>query len=615
MKLQIPIGGFFCRQGGEDKQPDIESRLLASGAQISTPAQGVVLAAWPELDGQGIWSGPDGAVAYDLSLSNTNELAGLLDKSRDENADPGRLLMDLYLRFGQEFMDRLRGEFSFCLWDGRGQRLLVATDFYGIRPVVYFRNGGESVAASRIGQVMLAGSDRDINPEAVYHYLFFQAICTPLTIYKQISKLGPGRALSIEPDRFREFEYYDLQYPTLDKGEDYWRRVIPQALEKAVSRYVPRDEPRSTGCFLSGGTDSSTIAGYYTRLSGQPARTFSIGFDDPKYNELNFARTAAGHFKTEPHEYLINPDDVLSLLQYLPRIYHEPFGNASVIAVYFCARMAGEQGVRTMLGGDGGDEIFGGNERYVTNLVFERYFRLPALVRKALLEPALKVLPGKEAVHKARRYVRRANMPNPQRFYSYNLLAETDNRTVFQPEFLEELDTNCFLRLARENYDRPDPALDTDRLLYLDMKFTITDNDLRKVTQMVEAAGLRARFPLLDRDLVDFAGTIPPWLKVRPGRNRYMFKQAMRGFLPDEIIEKSKHGMGLPVASWLKHEPRLSELINDTVFSSEAGIRQYIRPDYLDRIRADFKGDQTSFYGDNLWVFLVLENWLRYCKK
>ena len=165
--------------------------------------------------------------------------------------------------------------------------------------------------------------------------------------------------------------------------------------------------------------------------------------------------------------------------------------------------------------------------------------------------------------------------------------------------------------IAKKHYEDADPADDTDRLLYLDMKFTITDNDIRKVTQMVEAAGLRVRYPLLDRDLVDFTATIPPELKVKWGKNRYIFKQAMKGFLPDEIINKSKHGMGLPVTPWFKKDPKMNELLYDTVFTEKTKILQYMKPKFINQIKTSFENDNTSYYGDNLWVFIILEQWLQ----
>ncbi|MBE9546856.1 MAG: hypothetical protein IMF10_05080 [Proteobacteria bacterium] len=228
------------------------------------------------------------------------------------------------------------------------------------------------------------------------------------------------------------------------------------------------------------------------------------------------------------------------------------------------------------------------------------------------MEPLLAKLPAVGPLYKASRYIRRANMHNPERIFSYNLLTETKPAEIFQPEYLAQVDTNCFINLAKSHYDHAAPAHDTDRLLYIDMKFTITDNDLRKVTQMVEAAGVRVRYPLLDRDLVDFTTTIPPTLKVKPGKNRYIFKQAMEGFLPHEIIKKTKHGMGLPIAPWFKKDSGLSELLNDTLFSGVPLITEYVRREFLNNMYNAFIRDCTTpYYGDNLWVYLMLELWLR----
>ena len=443
-----------------------------------------------------------------------------------EQCDSGRLLWELYQKFDVDFLDKLRGAFGFSIWDNNRNRLIVATDFYGIKPVVYSNRNGALCAASRIRQLLLCGDvSTALNPEAIYHYLFFDAVCSPVSIYREVRKLEPGKALCFEKGNLKEFTYYDIDYhPNTSPDESYWIKEIPRQIEQAVNCYIPLSLPDQTGCFLSGGTDSSSVAGYYTQLSGTRAKTFSIGFDDPKYNELDFAHIAANHFGTEQFDYFVTPRDVLNLIDALPDIYDEPFGNASVVAAYYCAQMARQAGVEVLLGGDGGDEIFGGNERYVTNLVFAKYSTIPKALRQTLLEPLVFVLPSIGPFYKAKRYIRRASLPNPERFFSYNILAETDSRQIFADDFLGQLDTDCFMRLAKSHYDTPPSAHDTDRLLYIDMKFTITDNDLRKVTQMVEAAGVQVRYPLLHRDLVDFTGTIPPSLESQVGQKPLHFQ-------------------------------------------------------------------------------------------
>nr|NJM03667.1 hypothetical protein [Desulfobacula sp.] len=577
------------------------------------PEDNIILAALNEFEGQGLWQCRDGVIAYDTDLTNLSALKQSLDIRKDSD-DIGNVLWLLYKKQGIEFIDQLRGPFGFALWDNEKKSLIVATDPFGIRPVIYCKRNDVYMAASRIRMLCLDDSlSKEISPDAIYHYLFYQAICSPLTIYKDVQKLEPGKGHSITGPTFKEFTHYDIRYhPDGSKTEEHWKKDIFDNVMQAVNVFLPLSPHDKTGCFLSGGTDSSTIAGMVTRLAGKPAKTFSIGFDDPKYNEMEFADHAVNAFGLNQSQYYVTPSDTLNLINSLADIYDEPFGNASVVPAYYCALMAREKGIDFMIGGDGGDEIFGGNERYVTNLIFERYFQIPFALRRYILEPTLKYLPSKGIFHKASRYIRRANIPNPDRFYSYNLLAEADNAEILTPEFMNHVNTCCFMDIARKHYQKAAPAHDTDRLLYMDMKFTITDNDLRKVTQMVEAAGGRVRYPYLDRDLVDFTATIPPDLKVKYGKNRYIFKQAMKGFLPDAIINKSKHGMGLPISNWFRTEKILSEFLMDHLFSGAPKIHDYIRPEFMDTILKAFKEDDTTaYYGDTLWVYLILELWLR----
>ncbi len=568
------------------------------------------MAAWPEFKTQGMWSENNICVAYDLNLTNESFLRTLLSENSIDTGNPGKLIWRLFKKYGLDFIDKLRGAYAFAVWTGSD--LIVVTDCFGIRPVVYTKSERHFIVASRIRHLLLDETvSRQIDPEAIYHYLFFQAVCSPVSIYKSVNKLEPGKGLKFSGNCLTSFVHYDIKYrPVKNRSESYWTQTIPNEVEKAVQASVLERSHDNIGCFLSGGTDSSSVAGYYSKFSKNPVKTFSIGFAEPKFNELDFARIAVARFGTEQHEYCVTPKDVIELMDLLPQIYDEPFGNASVFPAYYCARLARENGINILLGGDGGDEIFGGNERYVTNLIFEKYFSLPRFIRSAILEPALSSLPSIGLIYKAKQYVRRANMKNPQRFYSYNLLAENDPNLIFRKSFLEMIDFNCFMKLAEKLYSSDSHAHDTDRLLYIDMKFTITDNDLRKVTQMVEAAGIQVQYPLLDKDLVDFTTTIPPCLKVKWGKNRYIFKKAMQGFLPDKIINKSKHGMGLPISLWFKTNKQLSEVLYDKLFSANCRIRDYISDNFLSEIKKAFETNQTSYYGDNLWVFLILEDWL-----
>lgn len=614
MKPRIPQGGFVVAAGLASDAENVAQQLVKAGARTHIAReQGIVLGVWSEYEGQGLWIQSDHGAAFDLDLTNTGELKKSVGLSKTEKIDDGHLLWLLYKQFGLAFIDKLRGAFGFALWDGKNQEVTVVTDSFGIRPVVYLKNSKAFAAASRIRHILqFPFARKEIDPEAIYHYLFFHAICSPLTIYRDVRKLEPGKGLQLKGDSLTTFVHYDIRYETVnDKGMDYWKKTIPAELENAVKQYVPISSYEKTGCFLSGGTDSSSLAGYYTRLTGKPAQTFSIAFDHEAYNEIEYARIAARHFGFKSHEYWVTPEDVRSFLEIYPGLYDEPFGNSSAVPVYYCAKKAKEEGIDVLLGGDGGDEIFGGNQRYSTNLVFERYLAIPEFLRNYLLEPILQVLPDNGLFFKGRRYIRRAKIPNPERFFSYNLLADNQRNGILQSDFLSMLDPECFMNLMREHFRCVGRAHVTDALLYLDMKITITDNDVRKVNQMSEACGLRVRFPFLHRELVDFAARIPPSLKAKPGKTRVIFKQALNGFLPQEIIKKQKHGMGIPVGIWIKSNPELAHIVQESLLNQKSLIREYIQPSFLEQIWEKLKSEPTPYYGDNLWVFLILELWLR----
>ena len=297
------------------------------------------------------------------------------------------------------------------------------------------------------------------------------------------------------------------------------------------------------GAFLSGGTDSSTVSGFLAEVTGAPARTYSIGFDAAGYDEMAYARIAARHFHTDHHEYYVTPADVVEAIPIVAAAYGQPFGNASAIPTYFCAKLARADGVARMLGGDGGDELFGGNTRYAKQYQLSLYDRLPHAIRARGLEPLLLGVRGIEHVpllRKARSYVAQAKLPMPERYESYNLLEHLGPANVLDGEFLASIDRTRPLALMREVYESAGAESLINRMLALDLKFTLADNDLPKVTRMCDAAGVDVAFPMLHESVVDFASALPPDFKLRRTKLRYFFKEALRGFLPEEISDQGK---------------------------------------------------------------------------
>jgi len=363
---------------------------------------------------------------------------------------------------------------------------------------------------------------------------------------------------------------------------------------------------------LSGGTDSSSVVGLVAQATAQAPRTFSIGFDDPRYNEIHYARIAARHFSADHHEYFVKPDDVAPLALKAAQAYDEPFGNSSIVPTYHCARLAAQHGITHLLAGDGGDELFGGNARYAADRVFQRYGRAPRWMREWFVEPALSRAAqwtNLRLFKLAASYVRRSNLALPDRYFSYSLICSTPRAELFANDFLAAVCDDDSLEVARTHFYGAAAQSNLNRWLYLDLKITIADNDLRKVMTMSRLAGVTPRFPLLNPTLAEFTGRIPPDLKVRGTRLRHLFKKAMANLLPADVITKAKHGFGLPYGVWLADSRPLREFTFDVLGTARCRQRGYFRPDLLDWIWSRYERVHRSYYGELLWLFLMLELW------
>jgi asparagine synthase (glutamine-hydrolysing) len=567
---------------------------------------------WVSLGGNEMFENETLAAVSDSDIYNVKELSQLLDKRPQNDA---HLMGLLYSRFGEPAFKTIDGRFSVCIVDKQRRKLIVATDRFGIKPVVYLCDEKHFVFGPGIRTIQsLFREQRDeIDYEALVDYINLSAIPTPRTIYRHIRKLPPGHLLVVSEGKVAPElrAYYDISYTENSAGEDYFRKSLPESIERSVKAVVDYevDKGRRIGAFLSGGTDSSTVTGMIKKLTGS-VKTFSIGFDEPGYNELDYARITARHFGAEHHEYMVTPDDVLTSLDSVLDAFDEPFGNASAVPTYYCALLAKEHGIDTLLAGDGGDEIFGGNERYAAGKIFRSYHRLPASLRKRIIEPLVSaapaVLPGSV---KGKKYIRRANIPQPDRFFSYNPVSALGKEAIFSPEFLGSVNGYDPVAWARVLYDAAQAEDELNKLLYIDMKFTITDNDLRKVTAASEKAGLKVAYPLLDHRLVDLAATMPASLKVKGKVLRYMFKKALSDFLPREIIAKKKHGFGLPIGVWIRTKKNVAGFVQDALRGPGCTIRPYFRGGFIDELFGLHRETGSAFYGDIIWNLLVFELW------
>lgn len=515
-----------------------------------------------------------------------------------------------YADHGSDFMAFFDGPGSAILVDSDNRRVFAVCDRLGVRPLALMPGAG-TLAFSSDARVFKAMPEfrEELDPQAIFNYFYFHAIPSPRTVYQGVEKLRPGEGAVLDASGFRRFFYWTPEYAER-RGIAF--EALAQEFKDTLKGAVQRaDDGAPIGAFLSGGTDSSTISGLLRQHRGTAIDTFSIGFQADGFDETEYARLAARHFATTPHEYYLQPQDVVTAIPTIAAGYDEPFGNASVIPTYFCAKVAAEQGVRTLLAGDGGDEIFAGNARYAKQQIFEAYHWIPAALREHVIEPGVMHFPAGEKllpVRKLRSYIQQANMPLPDRLETYNFLNRIPLAEIFQPDFLSRVNPEEPIEHLRGVYRTGVGTSALNRMMQVDLKLILADNDLRKVNKACEMAGVRVNYPMLDQAVVDFSLGVPSDLKLKGLRLRYFFKQALKDFLPQEILTKSKHGFGLPFGLWMAtHEP-LRELANASL--DRFAARGYLQPSYLSALREKRSSEHATYYGVMIWVVMMLEQWL-----
>ena len=498
------------------------------------------------------------------------------------------------------------GDFAVALQEPSG-RSFLAVDRFAIRTLCYRVTDGQLRFAGRADE--LADGAAGVDPQAIFDYLYFHVIPSPRTIFKGVYRLPPGHyalfengQLSVAPYWLPRFE--EPKEASFDALKDEFR----QLLRKAVATQLDGSKP---ACFLSGGTDSSTVAGMAALASDRMVATYSIGFDAQGYDEMEFARIAAKHFKTEHHEYYVTPADLVRSIPAMAAHFDQPFGNSSALPAYYCAKMAREDGVRKLLAGDGGDELFGGNSRYAKQRQFGWYGRVPGVLQKGVMEPLLatRAAAAFPLTRKAGSYVEQARVPMPDRLQMYNLIMRLGISEVLTAQFLKQVDTAAPLRHQREVWKTSGECSHLNQELAFDWRFTLAESDLPKVSGATGFAGVDVGFPMLDDTLLDFSLKLPSEYKLKGLQLRWFFKEALRGFLPDQIIAKKKQGFGLPFGVWANTNPALKALASNALHDLAA--RGVVRPDFIKSLLSQRLPEHPGYYGEMVWILQMLEQWLK----
>lgn len=535
-----------------------------------------------------------------------------VQQNETENAQNlARLFLDQWLSNKEQALANIAGEFTVCVAQDNENQLMLALDRLGTRSLAYQAKGDGLIFSSSLDALIRhPRATVEIKAQSIFNYVYFHMIPSPDTIYQEQYRLLPGECLNFYGRELKKQRYWQPEFnESSSRSFDELKSELRQLLHSSVRDAIGNE---SVGAFLSGGTDSSTIAGIIGEVTGKPAHTYSIGFAAEGYDEMEYARIAARHFSTHHHEYYVTPDDVVSVVPQIAAICDQPFGNASAIPAFYCARMAKADGIGRILGGDGGDELFGGNERYARQYVFSLYEQIPSFLRKKVLEPWASSISGKTQqplLRKMYRYIEQAAIPMPARMETYNLLSQHGAAAVFTAEFLETVDTAYPEFLLDQTYRQTQAKSLTNRMLEYDWKFTLADNDLPKVVKACGLAQIEVAFPLISDEMVAFSLQLRPENKVKKTKLRYFFKEALRDFLPNEIIIKQKHGFGLPFGVWLQEHAQLKSLATDSL--NDLRSRGIIRTDYIDTLLSQHLKEHAGYHGTMIWILMMLECWYK----
>jgi asparagine synthase (glutamine-hydrolysing) len=540
-------------------------------------------------------------------LRNELEAAGHVLRSQGDTEVIAHLAEDAD---AAQLADRLDGMFAFAVWDARRERLMLGRDRLGKKPLYYWAGDGLFVFASEIKGILAhPAAPRELDPQALPAYLTFGYVPTPRTFFAGVKSLPPGHVLTVEPGREPLVERY---WQPKVSGVDGVARIdmsledaaaqVREHLSDAVRRRLVADVP--LGAFLSGGLDSSAVVATAARLTDGPVATFTIGFDDTEgFDERPYARLMAERYRTDHHELVVRPDAV-DLIERLVWHHDQPFGDSSAIPTFLLNEFT-RQHVTVALTGDGGDELFGGYERFLAALAMRHYGRLPGVLRRgaraAMLSLPSGALGGR--MGSAQRFVRptAVDLPDPYVEWLSFLTAETRDAALPASDGWAVED-------FRRTWERSAGAHPLDRLLDLNLRTYLLDDLLVKADRMSMAHGLEVRSPFLDTRLVEFALRLPPSLKVRRLTLKRVVKTALRGLVPSEILERPKKGFGVPLDRWFRQD--LRSYVDATLGAPDARVRRHLAPAVVDGLIAEH-GTGAADHGHALWMLLTLEVFLR----
>jgi len=557
-----------------------------------------------------IWIVFNGEVYNFQEIRKELEAKGHLFRSKSDT----EVVVHAYEEWDVECLKYFRGMFALAIWDMKRKRLFLARDRLGKKPLVYWIGKDRFIFASEIKAILQArGVERKVDLVGLHHYLTFQYVPSPLTIFEGIKKLPPAHYLlydlsgKVKIEKYWNLEFVPIQKSSADLNE--WCDRIRSGLEESVKLRLISDVP--LGAFLSGGVDSSLVVGIMAKLSHQPVKTFSIGFEEKEFDELEFGRLVSKHFSTEHHEFVVRPN-AIEILPELVWYYNEPFADSSAIPTYYVAKMT-KGFVKVVLTGDAGDENFAGYPRYLRSKWVASFTKIPEKIRRDWMPPVLRM--GASLHWREKTFNRLADFlevlsSNQARNYAeqIKIFNAKERNGVYSQEMAHALERIDPLDYLVEKYEEIETGDLLNKLLYLDIHSYLPEDLLVKMDIATMANSLEARVPFLDHRLMELIAQIPSQFKLNGSRAKFILKRAYSDFLPPGILKRKKMGFGVPISRWIRKD--LKNYVYDVLLDSKTLQRGYFRKEGIERLLEDHLSLRHD-HSAKIWSLLFLEVWFR----
>jgi len=518
------------------------------------------------------------------------------------------VIVHLYEEEEERFVEKLNGMFAIAIWDKKKNKLLLARDRLGIKPLHYLKLKNQFVFSSEIKSLLQTDYQREIDFDSLSQFFTFEYIPAPQSIFKEIKKLLPGHMLIIQNNQIKISSYWDVkhEYKQLKKEDDYAEEIYKR-LKESVKKRLISDVP--LGVFLSGGIDSSSVTGLMSQVAPSKIKTFSIGFEEESFNELGYAKKVADYFGTDHQEFVVRSDLVKELVPVLMKYLDEPLADASIIPTYIISKLARKY-VTVALAGDGGDELFAGYDTYKAYQVARLYRKVPKFIRDKLVKRIVYLLPASKKrlsfEFKAKKFI--SGIDHPPEISNYiwwGAYNPVEKENLFSPELKSYFgkDPYCPVFDHSENCQARHTL---DRLSYLDIKLYLQDDLLVKVDRMSMANSLEIRVPFLDHNFVDFATSIPSFLKLKGLRTKHILKKTMGLHLPREAIHRPKIGFDIPLGVWIRNE--LRDFTLSVLSPSNLKNHGFFNDSYIKKLLEEhFEGLHN--HRQLLWPLIIFQFW------